>query len=446
MINFFKVMLAAYFAVLSFDALAHYTNNLDKRVYDHRCVHKVTGFKRKVVYSDDTCTADETVLHIQYDTLLPKAPVVEPPPPPPQVLPLTYCAQPAYNKAIVHITTTGAIPNDNLSDSAAIQAAIDSTSANQTTVFIPAGTWNVEANAVKLKTNTTLVLDPLAIVKMAPTSAGSYSLFDVTGVYNVNVSGGTIVADRLAHTGTTGEWGMGFYIRNSSQVNIENVAVKDAWGDGIYVGNVSSNVKLCKVVVDNARRNGVSITSANNVFIDQSIIKNTNGTLPQSGIGLEPNINETVSNVTIKSTEMFGNYASGFYAGWVNSATGASITGVTLDSNNIHDNGLGLNSFAYGILLDRQVNAIVKNNTIKDNKNAGIYVDSTTSGSHIFGNNITNNDLYGIPLDNVAANNLIENNTITGHTTCDIVSWSTGSGNVWRNNTVIKPCGTVQVP
>lgn len=143
---------------------------------------------------------------------------------------------------------------------------------------------------------------------------------------------------------------------------------------------------------------------------------------------------------------MFGNYASGFYAGWVNSATGASITGVTLDSNNIHDNGLGLNSFAYGILLDRQVNAIVKNNTIKDNKNAGIYVDSTTSGSHIFGNNITNNDLYGIPLDNVAANNLIENNTITGHTTCDIVSWSTGSGNVWRNNTVIKPCGTVQVP
>lgn len=424
---------------------AHGTNNINYREFDHRCVNTALGVNRKMLYFGETCAPGETATHMQYDRMLPAAP--PPPPPPAQVLPLTYCAQPAYNKAIVHITTAGAIPNDNLSDSAAIQSVIDSTSAAQTTVFIPAGTWNVEANAVKLKTNTTLVLDPLAVVKMAPTSAGSYSLFDVTGVNNVNVSGGTIIADRATHTGTTGEWGMGFYIRNSSQINIENVAVKDAWGDGIYVGNVSANVKLCKVVVDNARRNGLSITSANNVLIDQSIFKNTHGTLPQSGIGLEPNVNETVSNVTIKSTELHGNHASGFYAGWVQSATGASITGVTLDGNNIHDNGLDLStSFAYGILLDKQVNAVVKNNTIEDNKNAGIYVDSNTSGSHIFGNTLTNNGSFGIPLDNTVSNSLIENNTITGHATCDIISWSSGAGNVWRANTVVKPCGTVQQP
>jgi parallel beta-helix repeat protein len=373
--------------------------------------------------------------------------MLPPAPPPAIVLPITYCATPAYNKAIIDVTTAGATPNDGLSDAAAIQSVIDSTSANLTTAYIPAGTYNVAANQLVLKTNTTLVLHPQAVIQMAPTSSGTYSLFDVTNVNNVNVSGGTIIADRLAHTGTTGEWGMGAYIRTATNVNFESITVKDAWGDGIYIGINSANVKLCKVTVDNARRNGVSITSANNVFIDQGVYKNTHGTLPQSGIGLEPNVNETVSNVTIKGAELSGNHASGFYAGWVQSATGASITGVTLDGNNIHDNGLDLSTtFAYGILLDKQVGAVVKNNTINNNKNAGIYVDSNTTGSQIFDNTITNNGAFGIPLDNTVSNSLIKTNTITGHTTCDIISWSTGTGNVWQGNTVIKPCGTVQIP
>ena len=54
------------------------------------------------------------------------------------------------------------------------------------------------------------------------------------------------------------------------------------------VSNFSRNVLLRQVTTDSAWRNGLSVISAINLTVVDSIFKNTNGTNPQCGIDLEP--------------------------------------------------------------------------------------------------------------------------------------------------------------
>ena len=54
------------------------------------------------------------------------------------------------------------------------------------------------------------------------------------------------------------------------------------------MSNYSSNVLLSGVTTDGAWRNGLSVISAINLTVVDSVFKNTNGTNPQCGIDLEP--------------------------------------------------------------------------------------------------------------------------------------------------------------
>ncbi len=116
---------------------------------------------------------------------------------------------------------------------------------------------------------------------------------------NITISGkGSIIGDKKTHTGTTGEWGMGIFVRGRD-VCIRNITIRDCWGDCIYVGGNSLNVHIDRCLLDNGRRQGISITSARNVYINDCIIKNVSGTAPQFAIDLEPNKGDTVTNIFI---------------------------------------------------------------------------------------------------------------------------------------------------
>lgn len=82
---------------------------------------------------------------------------------------------------------------------------------------------------------------------------------------------------------------------------IKNFNVKDCWGDCIYVGNSSKNITIKGCKLDHGRRQGVSVTSADGVVIEDCTITNVRGTDPQAAIDLEPNQNETVDNVIIRN-------------------------------------------------------------------------------------------------------------------------------------------------
>lgn len=93
---------------------------------------------------------------------------------------------------------------------------------------------------------------------------------------------------------TDGEWRHGISLRNCKNITIKNIEIHDTGGDGIYIsgtkkGSFSENIFISNVVSTHNKRQGMSIISAQNVQIENSVFQNTIGTLPGAGVDLEPN-------------------------------------------------------------------------------------------------------------------------------------------------------------
>ncbi|MBF4486003.1 right-handed parallel beta-helix repeat-containing protein [Flavobacterium sp. CSZ] len=140
-------------------------------------------------------------------------------------------------------------------------------------------------------------------------------LSDIIKVYNasnVKIYNANIVGSRKEKNDQAGEWSAGICVLNSLNVEIYNFQIKDTWGDGVFVGSedgkVSSNIVIKNGSIDNARRDGISITSANNLHIDSVFISNTFGTLPMNGIQIEPSLyKETLKDVNLSNIYTFNN-------------------------------------------------------------------------------------------------------------------------------------------
>ena len=155
-----------------------------------------------------------------------------------------------------------------------------------------------------------------ATIKIKPVSGEYYKIICAEG--DTRISNLTIIGERDEHVGTTGEWGMGISLTNSNYANIENVTIKKCWGDGIYLGskntdtgeNGCANVTITNCIIDNNRRNGISVINCNKFIIDGCTISNTVGTNPQSGIDIERNHDNEITNGTIKNCTFIDNHSS----------------------------------------------------------------------------------------------------------------------------------------
>lgn len=196
-------------------------------------------------------------------------------------------------------------------DTSAIQNALN----ENDHVYIPDGTYliNVDTSLFP-KSNQTITMSENAVLQAIPTSNGYHSVICIDDVNTVSISGGNIVGERDEHMGTLGQWGMGITILSgSSNIVISNIEISDFWGDGIYLGGAPavSGITIDKVISDGNRRQGLSITNANNVTVSNSIFKNTKGTAPEAGIDIEPNENEVAEDIKIMNTECYNNNGSG---------------------------------------------------------------------------------------------------------------------------------------
>lgn len=95
--------------------------------------------------------------------------------------------------------------------------------------------------------------------------------------------------------------GHGINVISSANISIKGLNIKDCWGDCIYVGGSSKNVDIFDCKLGNGRRQGISITSADGVTIEDCKIKNVSGTNPQAAIDIEPNRNEIVDNIIVRN-------------------------------------------------------------------------------------------------------------------------------------------------
>ncbi|HJW46365.1 MAG TPA: right-handed parallel beta-helix repeat-containing protein [Lysobacter sp.] len=223
--------------------------------------------------------------------------------------------------AVLNVRNYGAFGDGSHDDTAAIQKAINSLPSTGGTVFIPAGTYLINAvTSIKLRSLMHLKLDPGAKLAAKATSSGQYNVVLADVVHDVEISGGQIVGERDKHLGTEGEGGHGIRIRGSQRVTIRDIRISKGWGDGITVGpkpnykarfTYSKDVVVANVVCTQNRRNGLSIGNVIGMKVYDSEFSYTNGTAPQCGIDVEPDrdIDESGYNdqVWIENCVMRGN-------------------------------------------------------------------------------------------------------------------------------------------
>lgn len=198
----------------------------------------------------------------------------------------------------------------------------------------------IDFGGLRLSSNSEVLFQENSKLLLQPNKEELYGMLYIEGVENVNVYFANLVGDRDKHQGNKGEWGMGFFIRNSKNVKIYNPTISKMWGDGIYIGNLDSpseKIEVNYAFIDNNRRNGISIVAGENVTIKNSLIANTYGALPQAGIDIEPNnIRDYINNVLLENIVTYNNADSGLIFA-LDNLQGNSIDRIKIDIINFVD-------------------------------------------------------------------------------------------------------------
>lgn len=175
----------------------------------------------------------------------------------------------------------------------------------------------INVDGLSVKSNSILYFPDNSLLLMAPNDSIRYEVLRLHNTENVVLHNPKIKGDRDEHKGTEGEWGMGIDLRSANNIQILNPMISHCWGDGIYIGRMynhkaSNGVTISGGHIDYNRRNGISIVSGENIVIDCTVISNTEGNLPMSGIDIEPNYNnDEANNITINNVVTFNNAKSG---------------------------------------------------------------------------------------------------------------------------------------
>ncbi|UPZ37851.1 right-handed parallel beta-helix repeat-containing protein [Sphingobacterium sp. PCS056] len=156
----------------------------------------------------------------------------------------------------------------------------------------------INEKGLKVRSNQVLIFPPNSKLIMKANNKPRYVLLLIQEVQNVKIYNVKMEGDRYQHLNSEGEWGMGIRVFGAKNVKIVNPIIEKMWGDGIYIGGPrgkeSKSVDVYNAVLDNNRRNAISITSADGVNIYNALCANSNGNLPKGGIDIEPNSNENV--------------------------------------------------------------------------------------------------------------------------------------------------------
>jgi len=341
------------------------------------------------------------------------------------------------DQSFVNVRWFGAAGDGATDDTAAINAAIGD---GNRTVYIPGGTYMIRADAtsigqlsagIQAKNNTKIVISPQATLKALPSSTPRYTIINIFGKSNVTIEGGgKIIGERNEHQGTTGEWGYGICIGGSDRVLVQDLYIADCWGDASVVGyymdksNAARNITFRNVYCDNNRRQGISVTCAEDVRIESCTFANTNGTAPEYGVDLEPDSGTSVRRVTITNCMFRNNAGGGFTMNGTNGTVEyVHFIGNTLVGPRSHINGLLTqnvvlkgnmitDSAIRSLWLRLSSNYTVEGNIIQNCNSIGIWLEEASSI------NITNNHLYNVKANSIrltenskyclVANNLIE--------------------------------------
>jgi hypothetical protein len=101
-------------------------------------------------------------------------------------------------------------------------------------------------------------------------------------------------------------------------VKVLGLTLESSGGDGLYIGGAgfeaSEDVEARDLVCRNNLRQGISVTSASDLTIENCTLQEASGQHPQSGIDLEPNDPKTdkLDDITIRNCHSLNNAGHGY--------------------------------------------------------------------------------------------------------------------------------------
>ncbi|RVU00715.1 right-handed parallel beta-helix repeat-containing protein [Mucilaginibacter limnophilus] len=179
-------------------------------------------------------------------------------------------------------------------------------------VLMPNFPVMVNDSGLTVNNGQTILFDSLSTLLLKPSNLETYEILRVHQVQNVEIYRPVIYGDKYTHLGAAGQWGMGIAVRASKNVNIVSPHIYKCWGDGIYVGQINKipaqGITITDPLLDDNRRNGMSITAGNGVTVTGGIVANSNGQMPMSGIDIEPNhTTDVIDNITLTNLTTMNN-------------------------------------------------------------------------------------------------------------------------------------------
>lgn len=109
--------------------------------------------------------------------------------------------------------------------------------------------------------------------------------------------------------------------RSSNNINVFGLRLENSGGDGIFLGSTKEKPFLpCRdslirdCTCDGNYRQGITVTSADKLLVENCVLRNTKGTSPQAGIDIEPwHPDNVLINVVVSNCISEHNGGSGFF-------------------------------------------------------------------------------------------------------------------------------------
>ncbi|WP_197084019.1 right-handed parallel beta-helix repeat-containing protein [Sphingobacterium sp. Ag1] len=265
----------------------------------------------------------------------------------------------------------------------------------------------INFKGLTINSNSDVFFQKQSSLIMLPNDRSTYAILDIQRKENVKIYNANLIGDRFQHKGKIGEWGMGIRIVESRNVVFYNPNVRNTWGDGIYLGddNVNSvhneNIFILNCSIISSRRNGISIISGENVFIQDGKISKSDGTMPKAGLDIEPNNgSDVINNIFVNNLET-SNEGAGVMI-LLNKLVGrAGKVNISLNGHSDNGGSMGLYISNLETSARRLVGTIsIKNSNYINNKTNGIFIENyasintpklTISDSKIKNSNSSNN-------------------------------------------------------
>ena len=113
------------------------------------------------------------------------------------------------------------------------------------------------------------------------------------------------------------EWRDVLNFRGCTNVTVRGLTLAESGGDGIFLAGgrgrePCKNVVIKDVVCDRNYRLGIAVINAENLLVENCVLKNSAGTDPQAGIDLEPDLpDDRLVNCVIRNCRMEDNHGYG---------------------------------------------------------------------------------------------------------------------------------------